>query len=298
LPKKPIVSTVQPVETDMSRHRQSLRGLGLAVLIASSGCMALNPHPIPLAPECTTDCAEIPCSCRGKVYVFLMSGFDLFDMDRVNDFRTALIHAGFTKVYNGQFYHDTYFASEIHRLALEEPDARFVIVGFSLGADYAVSLAESVGHYGIPVSLLASVDPYWWSSAPTTNPPNVQQVMHIHGEPLLFPNRTSAGMDVQIPETFPTNITSNPLTVEALARALASVADTLPHPAPANDPPQLSDDSPTPRPVHRAEGPRDSWDFLKPIASLKSLAVDEAAVAAQPGGERTSLRPVLPLVPN
>lgn len=279
-----------------SRH--TVGALLFAALIAGPGCMALDPKPIPLPPECTAQCGDVPCACRGKVYVFLMSGFDPLDLDRVKDFRTALIHAGFIRIYSGQGYHDTYFASEMHRLALEEPDARFVIVGFSLGADYAVSLAESVGHYGIPVALLASVDPYWWSSAPTEKPANVEQVMHVHGEPWLLANRPSAGMDVRIPESFPTNITAHPLTVESLARALISIADTLPHPPPPTAAPPVADDHPTPRPVTRTEGPRDSWDFLKPIASLRSLTPEEPSVGPNPGGERTSLRPTQPAPTN
>src|SRR5205814_1298819 len=106
-----------------------------AGLAGTSGCMSLNPKLIPLPPECITECAEVPCACRGKVYVFLLSGFDFLDTDRVGAFRAALIRTGFTKVYNGQFYHDTYFAREMHRLALEEPGARFVVVGFSSGVD-------------------------------------------------------------------------------------------------------------------------------------------------------------------
>jgi pimeloyl-ACP methyl ester carboxylesterase len=277
--------------------RQALGTLLLtAASIGGPGCMAINPKPIPLAPECTAACADVPCQCRGKVYVFLMSGFDPLDLDRVGDFRAALIRAGFTKVYNGQFYHDVYFAKEMHRLATEEPDARFVVVGFSLGAEFAVSLAESVGHQGIPISLLASVDPYWWSTAPAKSPSNVQQVMHIHGEPLLFAQRASAGAEVQIPESFPANVTAHPLAVETLARALANVAGTLP-PPPASPVPQLADDLPTPRPVTRTSNPRDAWDFLKPTASLRGLAPIDPLPAAT-GGERTSLRPAQPPVVN
>jgi pimeloyl-ACP methyl ester carboxylesterase len=281
-----------------SGPRQVLAPLVLAaVAIGGPGCMALNPKSIPLAPECTATCADVPCQCRGKVYVFLMSGFDPLDLDRVGDFRTALIRSGFTKVYNGQFYHDRFFAQEMHRLATEEPDAQFVVVGFSLGAEFAVNLAESVGKQGIPITLLASVDPYWWSSAPGKTPANVQQVMNVRGQPLLFANRASAGTDVQIPETFPTSITAHPLTVETLARALANVAGTLPQPQPTA-PPQLADDEPSPKPVMRTNNPRDAWDFLKPVASLRGLSPADSAVSTAPGGERTSLRPAQPPVAN
>ncbi|HEY1375553.1 MAG TPA: hypothetical protein VGF55_02105 [Gemmataceae bacterium] len=280
----------------MARHQRRWWGvLGALALACGAGCMSF-PKPIDLPPECTAECADVPCACRGKVYVFLMSGLDPFDLDRVADFRAALIRAGFNRVYNGQAFHDSYFAREMHRLALEEPDARFVLVGFSLGADYAVSLAESVAHYNIPITLLASVDPYWWSAAPTERPTNVQQVMQIHGQPLLFANRASAGMDVEIPESFPTNITAHPLTVEHLARTLASIAGTLPRPELPPAAP-VPDDSPTPRPITaRRDEPRDAWDFLKPVASLRDLAPAEPAAPLPVTGERTTLRPAQPAV--
>jgi hypothetical protein len=279
--------------------RRVFGGLVLAAgLMAGPGCLCLNPTPIDLPPDCTNACADVPCACRGKVYIFLLSGFDLFDTDRVADFRAALIRAGFTKVYNGQFYHDTYFAGEMRRLALKEPDAKFVLVGFSLGADEAVSLAESVSQHNIPITLLASVDPYWWSDAPAQAPRNVQQVMNIHGEPLLIAGRMSAGTDVQIPETFPANITAHPLTAEHLARSLAEIAGTLPRPEP---PPTLPivETTPTPRPVaNRHELPADAWDFLRPVASLKSLTPAEPAAVPLQSGERTTLRPAQPRIPG
>jgi hypothetical protein len=271
----------------MSRARpRSFAALALAAVVAGPGCLSLGHKPIALAPECAAACDDVPCACRGKVYVFLLSGFDPLDLDHVSDFRAALIRAGFTKVYNGQFYHDRFFAKEMRRLSTEQPDAKFVLVGFSLGAEAAVSLAKSVGEHRIPVALLASVDPYWWSSAPTNKPDNVEQVMHVHGERLLIPPTLSVGQDVQIPASFPSNVTANAFTVETLARSLANVAGTLPPPGapPAAEPP---DEMPSPRPVARADAPSDAWDFLRPMAKLPSLT-------GSPGEERTSLRPVMP----
>jgi hypothetical protein len=278
----------------MTTRRRRFGVLLVAALAAGPGCMCLNPKAIPLPAECTADCAEVPCACRGKVYVFLMTGFDPFNSDRVDDLRVALNQAGFAKVYSGQGFHDTWFAGEMHRLAVADPDARFVIVGFSSGADYAVSLAESVAWHGIHVTLLATVDPHWWSPSPAQKPGNVEQVMHIHGEPWLFPDRMSPGTDVQIPESYPGNITAHPQTVERLARTLASIAGTVPRPEPTAAPP-IVETTPTPRPtVRRLDGPRDAWDFLRPVASLKGLAPSETETATTLSGERTALRPAQP----
>jgi hypothetical protein len=274
-------------------RRRFFGTLVLTALVGGPGCMGLYPKRIPIDPACEAQCCDLPCACRGKVYIFLMSGLDPLDLDHVRDCRETLIRAGFTKVYNGQCYHDSYFAKEMHRIALAEPDAKFVVVGFSLGADEAVSLAESVGHYNIPVTLLASVDPYRLSTAPTKQPANVQQVMRVHGEPLVLGNRSTPGLDVAILETFPSSVTDHPLTMEALMHSLIEIAGSVPKPA-APPTRQLAQDGPTPRPVSRADRPRDGWDFLKPVADLrKPSSVDAAPVALAPG-ERTALRPAQP----
>src|SRR5438552_2567757 len=82
----------------------------------------------------------------------------------------------------------------------------------------------------------------------------------------LIPPTLSAGQDVQIPESFPANVTANALTVETLARALANVAGSLPRPEVAPPPQEMVDDTPTPRPIARTNCPPDAWDFLKPMA--------------------------------
>lgn len=257
----------------------------LAALTAAPGCVSLH-KPIALSSDCLTVCNDVPCACRGKVYVFLLSGFDPLDIDRVADVRAALIRAGYTKIYNGQFYHGSFFAREMLRLTVEEPDAKFVLVGFSYGAETAVSLAETVGKQSVPIALLASVDPYWWSSAPAKKPANVGQTLHVHGERLLVGAAASAGTDFQVPSSYPANVTAQPLGVEAVARAITEVAGQLPRPQPSATP-QIVNESPTPRPVARSQNPPDAWDFLKPVAKLPPIG-------APVGEERTSLRPVMP----
>jgi hypothetical protein len=151
----------------------------------------------------------------------------------------------------------------------------------------ATALAESVGKEGVHVAMLASIDPYWWSSAPRRKPANVEQVMHVHGERMLFAPTLSSGADVQIPGAWPTNVTANPLAVETLARALANVAGAVSRPPPSPAP-EYANEFPTPRPVTRGEGTKDAWDFLKPITILPAPHVSSE--------ERTSLRPVQPVL--
>src|SRR5438105_880981 len=117
------------------------RGLLTALFLALQGCLCCR-QPCPtVTPACQEKCDASPRPCRGNVYVFLVNGFDPFDVAKLGNARTALNGLGFTKVYSGQFYHAGGFADEIKTLAAAEPNARFVIVGVGAGVDAAVSLA-------------------------------------------------------------------------------------------------------------------------------------------------------------
>jgi hypothetical protein len=278
----------------MTRNRQRRRWLlgafALAAgMLGSSGCLTLS-HTCALPPGCAETCQAVPCACRGKVYVFLVDGFDPLDFSRVAEVRSSLIRAGFTKVYNGQFYHSGWFADELRRLHTEEPDARFVVVGFASGVEVAASLAESVAKDGVAIDLLASVDAPFWSSAPQKQPANVQQVMAVHGQSLFGAADAVAGQNIEIPAGFLDNVTAHPLTLDRLANALAQVAGTVP--APTKSEPVVVETSPTPRPMAaRLAGPRDEWDFLKPTARLRDTPLPAAPVReVMPPGERSVSR--------
>jgi hypothetical protein len=279
----------------MTRKRQQRRWVFGAFTLAagmlgSSGCLTLSHTQCALPPGCAEACQAVPCACRGKVYVFLVDGFDPLDFSRVAEVRSSLIRAGFTKVYNGQFYHGGWFADELRRLHTEEPDAHFVVVGFGSGVEVAASLAESVAKDGIAIDLLASVDAPFWSSAPQKQPANVQQAMAVHGQSLFGATDAVAGQDIEVPAGFLDNVTAHPLTLDRLAHALAQVAGAVP--APAKPEPVAAEQAPTPRPMAaRLAGPRDEWDFLKPVARLRdTLPPAEPAQDVMPYGERSVSR--------
>jgi hypothetical protein len=213
------------------------------------------------------------------VYVFLVNGFDPLGWGGAADARTALIRAGFRKVYDGQFYHAGWFADEMRRLHAEEPDVRIAVVGFGAGVEVAAWLAGEVAADGVVIDLLASVDAPFWSDAPGRHPENVGEVIAVEGRqqgPLM-------------PEF---ELANDPPTLDWLATELALVAGAVPAP-PIQPKPPASVAEPTPRPfTARPRATRDEWDFLKPVAQLREILPAPAHPVAEqpPDGERTALR--------
>jgi hypothetical protein len=253
--------------------------LGLAAL---PGCLSCHTKCPPLAPACAEACAATPACTRGNVYVFVVNGFDPFDLTKVGGMRAAFSRLGFNKVYTGQFYHAGEFAEEMRALAATEPDARFVVVGVGAGVDAAMSLADTVAGDGVTIDLVASVDSPFWSDAPTRHPGNVRQVMALHGQPTWIGVTPSVGDDFTLPRDSWGGVSGHPLTVETLAGELAAIASSVPV-APVAAEPAVTDETPAPRPfTARVNRLHDGWDFLFPANRLGDDGAVQAAADSKP----------------
>jgi hypothetical protein len=129
-----------------------------AVLLALSGCLRFI-HPIcPPEPARTAPCQGLPDLCRDHVYVYLIHGFDPFDCANMVGLRDYVRFLGFCNVRYGQFYEADHFRKDICRVRLEDPAARFVVIGFSRGARAAHDLADDLRADGVAISLMVYLD--------------------------------------------------------------------------------------------------------------------------------------------
>jgi hypothetical protein len=156
-----------------------LGGLALVALLASGGCLNFVNPVEPAPPDDTQACKDIPNYCRNRVYIFFFQGLDpafACNIDGVRDYVQSL---GFIKTYFGYFYHPWYFHREAVRIHQEEPDARFVLVGFSFGANAARGMANMLKDDHIPVDLLVYFGGNTFDNTPDTTPDNALKVVNI-----------------------------------------------------------------------------------------------------------------------
>jgi hypothetical protein len=243
--------------------------------------------PTELPSDCVEACQAVPPDCRGKVYVFLIDGFDPFGFCHVAEVRKCLLSAGFTKVYNGHYYHTRWFADEMRTLHAEDPDARFVVVGFASGVEAAKYLAEAVAD-GVTIDLFATVDAPCWSNVPLQQPANVQSVMNLQGDARLGLAAGSSESDANVPSKGTYASVAHQSPVRHLTAALVTIADSVP--VSVATPTSLTSETElrSPRPlVTRSVMPLDEWDFLKPIVRLGDVPQTSDS---DPLGERTAAR--------
>jgi hypothetical protein len=248
----------------MRLQRLGLRVLGAGLLavvaMAGSGCMTCL-HPIePAPPEVVTACKVYPPCCRSHVYIFLIHGMDPFDwanLTGVCDYCHAL---GFSKTYYGQLYHTLKFEKEMRRIHAEDPSARFVLVGFSFGANMVRYLANSAKDDGIAIDLLVYLGGNTLKNEEHDQPANAARIVNILASGCVW---NGAWMDraenIHETDVYHFGTPSHPETLRVLGEELAVAASHV----------QVVEDVPGSAPVPAQPAERGEWDFLKPVSRLK-----------------------------
>ncbi|HXG08438.1 MAG TPA: hypothetical protein VNK04_01485 [Gemmataceae bacterium] len=246
------------------------RWLVAAGLASASGCFHV--HAIaPPGPEWVEPCQSIPLSGRNHVYIFFVHGLDPLDCANLKGVCEFVQRLGFNKTYYGQLYHTGHFRNEIRRIHQEDPDARFVLIGFSFGANQVRSIAQAVKPDGITIDLLVYLSGNTLKNIPRDRPENACRIINILAEGCIWNGAMLEGAEnFQVNKVWHYGSPTHYYTLDTLARELAAVAATVPVVLPPE--PHLEPDpeaAPTPRPLTRPpDSPRDEWDFLKPVPRL------------------------------
>jgi hypothetical protein len=228
--------------------------------LAATGCAGWM-HPVgPAARDVCDRCAAIPQTCRNHVYIFLIDGEDPLDLANLNGVRDQLISRGYIKTYLGEYHHIGYFKDEILRIHREDETARFVVMGFSLGANAARDVAEAVAPDGVPIDLLVYCGGVALSNQPKGQPANALRVVHVLGRGADSVAAALDGVDtVQLSDVYHFGSPTHSYTTELLDRELAESASRVP----VVDW-RAADVEPSRAAAVRDGMPPDEWDFLRP----------------------------------
>lgn len=130
----------------------------LATVFADTGCVSCGHKCAQKAWQNGAEC-DIPTPCRARVHVFMMHGLTPSTDGGLNALRLKLAESGFAKVGLGEMYGAAWVKSEIECIRFNDPDARFVLLGYDCGAVTATSLARDLSATGVPVDAVVLLDP-------------------------------------------------------------------------------------------------------------------------------------------
>jgi hypothetical protein len=255
--------------------------LGLS-LLSASGCLScFNPVAPPKA-EWLATCQGLPQMERSHVFIFMMNGLDPFDCCNLTGVRDCVQRLGFIKTYYGQPVHYFWFASELRRLAKDDPQARFVLVGSQLGANVMCALARDVAEDGVPIDLAVFLDGGMLNCDPSDRPTNIHRIVNLWSAHALLPGRNYPDAEnVCVKAGNVLGCGPHPDVLERLALELALVAASIP--IETDNPPE-----PEEAPMPRSAEPQmplisQEWDFLMPKNRAPGVPVPMATKPADRG---------------
>jgi thioesterase domain-containing protein len=172
---------------------------------------------------------QLPAEAKQHVYLFFLNGLDPLEFGQLSGLRDYCRDLGFNKSWYGQFYHRWYFQRVIEDVWQRDPEARFVIVGFSAGALAARDMANALHRENIPVALLVYIGGATLTNSPRNRPENVGRVIHVRANDPIFRGWAIEGADnVKCQDVWHFGTPLHPETRRRLAEALAEIAGQIP----------------------------------------------------------------------
>jgi hypothetical protein len=276
-----------------SMGQRSLVVLLALTLPAGPGCLSFINPVEPATTSQAAPCKALPEYCRNRVYIFFIQGIDPLCCGNFRGLHDYVQSLGFIKTYYGYLHHISYFHKEICRLHKEDPDARFVLIGFNLGASSARDLANEVHGEGVTIDLLVYLGSHPLTNCPENRPEHVLRVINIQGSGWLVEGDSIDGAEnIHLDDAWHLGAPGHLHTLHTLAEELTLVASRVPFIEHKVSMPWIEQaPAPTPLPSPHA-GPRDEWDFLKPIEGLPQprLLPDPKPVPRSPAPQTAPLR--------
>ncbi len=258
--------------THQERRPRRLSGLLLAALClgTASGCLSFV-HSLDAPPkEQLVPGDMIPAPARHHVHIFIIHGMDPLDLANLAGLTEYIQALGYPKTHYGQMYHLWGFTDELRRIHKEDPLARFVLIGFSFGANMVRDLANFIKDEDIPIDLIVYLGGNTLDNTVRTQPEHVLHIVNILATGCIWNGTTMDRADnLHYDDVWHFGSPTHAKTRALLSRELAVVAGRVPYieRLPAPTPPEL-EEAPRPRPykankVQQAPEVSADWDFLK-----------------------------------
>jgi hypothetical protein len=209
---------------------------GLVIItLASSGCASPQTAPV----VALGSGVDVTSLARRHVYVFLMNGTDPLTLGQLSGLRDYVQHMGYTQTYCGQFYHRSWFEQEMCRLAGEDHDSRFVLIGTASAAKALCEMAETAAARGTSIDALLIVN---------------------------------APPDMELGTSRPVQALPGPSSPETKALLACELDASAAHVSVQVQAPRPFEPGPTPRtlPPDGVHGSGPEWDILQPATQLKA----------------------------
>jgi hypothetical protein len=135
-------------------------------------------------PSCYLD-GTCQC-CKEHVYIFGINGLNPMCLGNFNGMLNYFKKNGFDNTYFGQMYTYSWYAHTIREIRCSDPQAKIVLIGFSLGANSVRQVANQLNDDGTKVDLLVYLVGDFICNTPDSFPPNVCKLVNVRAKGIVL----------------------------------------------------------------------------------------------------------------
>jgi hypothetical protein len=199
--------------------------------LAAAGLLGSGVRALADEPEVAP--APQPCN-REHVYVFMVNGLTVLPhiYGSMNPVGRTLSEHGYCHNETATHYYRWSFQNKIRCIHQSDPQARIVLVGYSIGSGVIHSMARTFEKEGIPIALMVYLDGHSIVNHFDEKFCNVERVVNINSSSHILKGCAVPHADytVQIESSRHLSVPKKEATLEVLLRELDMVAATVPPP--------------------------------------------------------------------
>lgn len=164
----------------------------VALFLLLPGCVTTQQCHLSPSTQSTSDVAR---NATG-VYVFMIHGLDPLDLADLKGLRQTIASWGYLPPRLVQFYQGKTVVREIVRLQAEQPEARFLIFGYSAGAQTTSWVINQLhDHHGIDVNTVVYAAGITLVDVERSRPAYIGKIIHIRDGGRIIPGMELTGAE-------------------------------------------------------------------------------------------------------
>jgi len=180
--------------------------IGLLALGTLPGSMVADPL-LPLASppsDLRERCEALPAGCRERLHIYMINGFTILPhmCGSMNAMAPYVEDLGFGKPKIACHYWRWSYQNDIRRIHSMDPQARFVLVGYSMGASVVYSMAQSLEKDGVFIDLIVLIDGHSLIHDFKETPSNVGRVVSINATAWALAGKCRPGQTCYTVDSF------------------------------------------------------------------------------------------------
>jgi hypothetical protein len=167
------------------------------------------------------------------IYIFLINGLDPLHYADLPGLADHLCASGYSHVYYRELLTAGEFVEQIKQIAQEDARAKFVLIGYSFGANQARNITHALRDEGIAIDLLVYLNANTLRNTPYDRPDNARRVLNILAWGFLLDGaQLDNAENIEIADAWHFNTPTHPQTIQIIKRELSALqAPCLPSPS-------------------------------------------------------------------